>query len=200
MNSLQEHLQKPQNQSLAKKLTILVWIVSAAVLFLVALMREVKIDLPEGVSLHLLPPFHAILNSLAALSLIMAIISIKSGNVINHQRWIYGAMCFSLIFLLSYVVYHFTTSETKYGDLNKDGVLSLEEKVTAGSMRNVYLFILLSHILLAALSLPFILLNFVYGFTNQFQKHRKLAKKVFPVWLYVAITGPVVYILLRPYY
>ena len=200
MNSLQEHLQKPQNQSLAKKLTILVWIVSAAVLFLVALMREVKIDLPEGVSFHLLPPFHAILNSLAALSLIMAIISIKSGNVINHQRWIYGAMSFSLIFLLSYVIYHFTTSETKYGDLNKDGVLSLEEKVTAGSMRNVYLFILLSHILLAALSLPFILLNFVYGFTNQFQKHRKLAKKVFPVWLYVAITGPVVYILLRPYY
>ena len=200
MNSLQEHLQTPPNLSLARKLTVLVWVVSAAVLFLVALMREVKIELPEGVSLHFLPPFHAILNSLAALSLIMAIISIKSGNVINHQRWIYGAMSFSLIFLLSYVVYHFTTPETKYGDLNNDGFLSQEEKVTAGSMRNTYLFILLSHILLAALSLPFILLNFVYGFTNQFQKHRKLARKVFPVWLYVAITGPVVYILLRPYY
>jgi putative membrane protein len=98
------------------------------------------------------------------------------------------------------VTYHFTTPETKFGDLDGDGILSPAELAEAGTMRVVYLLILLSHIALAALSLPFILLTFVYGFTNQLAKHRRLARKVFPVWLYVAVTGPVVYLLLRPFY
>jgi putative membrane protein len=106
----------------------------------------------------------------------------------------------SFIFLLSYVVYHFTTPETLFGDLDKNGLISDEEKESSGVSRIIYLIILLSHILLAAISLPFILLTFVYGFTNQITKHRRMAKKVFPVWLYVAITGPVVYLLLQPYY
>jgi putative membrane protein len=106
----------------------------------------------------------------------------------------------SLLFLLSYVAYHFTTAETLFGDLNKDKVLSIEELEIVGKTRYVYLIILLSHIILAAISLPFILLTFVYGYTNQFVKHRKLAKKIFPVWLYVAVTGPIVYLMLKPYY
>ena len=109
-------------------------------------------------------------------------------------------MACSFVFLLSYVAYHFTTPETIYGDQNGDGKLSQLEVDEAGVMRKVYLSILLSHIALAALSLPFILLNFCYGFTNHFEKHRKLSKKIFPVWLYVAVTGPVVYVLLNPYY
>ena len=117
-----------------------------------------------------------------------------------HQRWIYSAMICSFVFLLSYVAYHFTTPETLYGDLNRDGNLNDNELLKAGSGRKVYLFILLSHIALAALSLPFILLTFCYGFTNHFNKHKKLARKVFPVWLYVAITGPIVYFMLMPYY
>ncbi len=200
MSDLHAYLQRDASLTLSKKLTVLVWIITAAVLFLVGLMRQVKIPLPEGMSLHFLPPLHAFLNSIAAISLIMAIISIKKGLVYNHQRWIYSAMSCSLLFLLSYVAYHFTSSETLYGDLNKDGILSLDEKERAGAMRIVYLLILISHIVLAAVSLPFILLTFVYGFTNQFNKHRKLSKRVFPVWLYVAVTGPVVYFLLMPYY
>ena len=106
----------------------------------------------------------------------------------------------SLLFLLSYVTYHFTTPETIYGDADRDGVLQDGERAAAGAMRAVYLVVLLSHIALAALSLPLILLTFVYGYTNQFGKHRRFAKVVFPVWLYVAVTGPVVYLLLRPFY
>jgi putative membrane protein len=106
----------------------------------------------------------------------------------------------SLLFLLSYVIYHFTTPETIFGDTNGDKILQDAEREAAGAMRGVYLVVLLSHIALAALSLPFILLTFVYGRTNQFGRHRRLAKFVFPVWLYVAVTGPVVYLLLRPYY
>jgi putative membrane protein len=200
MSDLQIFLQRQENPVLGKKLTILVWIITAAVLFLVGLMRQVKIELPPGISLHFLPPVHAILNSIAAFSLIMAIIAIKNKLVINHQRWIFLAMTCSFLFLLSYVAYHFTNIETLFGDTDKNGILSVEEIEAVGKMRIVYLSILISHIVLAALSLPFILLTFVYGFTNQFNKHRKLAKKVFPVWLYVAVTGPVVYLLLKPYY
>jgi len=200
MSDLQIFLQRKENPVLGKKLTIIVWVITAAVLFLVGLMRQVKIDLPHGISLHFLPPIHAIFNSIAAFSLIMAIIAIKKKLVINHQRWIFLAMTCSFLFLLSYVAYHFTNTETLFGDTDKNGILSVEEIEAVGKMRIVYLSILISHIVLAALSLPFILLTFVYGFTNQFNKHRKLAKKVFPVWLYVAVTGPVVYLLLKPYY
>lgn len=200
MNDLKIYLQREQNLALAKKLTFLVWIITVVVLLLVGLMRQVKLGLPEGVTLHFLPSFHAFLNTAAAFSLIMAIVSIKKKFVINHQRWIYLAMGCSLLFLLSYVAYHFTTAETLFGDLNKDKVLSIEELEIVGKTRYVYLIILLTHIILAAISLPFILLTFVYGYTNQFVKHRKLAKKIFPVWLYVAVTGPIVYLMLKPYY
>ena len=173
MSNLGNEFLGKENKALGKKLTIIVWIITALVLFLVGLMREVKIELPQGVSFHFLPPLHAILNSAAALSLLMAIISIKKNNIINHQRWIYVAMGCSLVFLLSYVTYHFTTAETLYGDLDHNGLVSEEEKRDAGVMRIVYLTILLSHILLAALSLPFILLTFVYGFTHQIEKQKK---------------------------
>lgn len=200
MTQIEEIRKRPENQELLTKMKIAVWIISAAVLALVILMQKVKIQLPDGLSLSFLPPFHALLNTMAAISLIMALIFIKKGNVLIHQRWIYCAMICSFIFLLSYVAYHFTTPETKFGDLNGDRKLSTNEISEAGSTRTVYLVILLSHIALAAISLPFILLSFCYGFTNHFSKHRSLSKKIFPIWLYVAVTGPVVYLMLMPYY
>jgi putative membrane protein len=200
MSEIESFRDRDARKPLAKKLTVAVWVVSVAVLFLVGLMRQYKFDLPDGVSLGFLPPLHALLNSGAAFALLMAIFSIKGGKVLNHQRWIYMAMSCSMIFLLCYVAYHFTSPETIYGDLDGDGSLNESETEKAGGMRLLYLCILLSHIALAAISLPFILLTFVYGFTYQFEKHRAMAKMVFPVWLYVAITGPIVYLLLKPYY
>lgn len=200
MTQIEDIRNNPENIEQLKKLKVAVWVISVAVLGLVMLMREVKIPLPSGVSLAFLPPFHALLNTFAAVSLVLALISITKGKVIIHQRWIYCAMVCSFIFLLSYVAYHFTTPETKFGDLNGDGLLSEIEITEAGSMRKVYLLVLISHISLAAISLPFILLTFCYGFTHHFDKHRSLSKKIFPIWLYVAITGPVVYFLLMPYY
>lgn len=200
MNEIESYRSRDARQSLGNKLTVAVWVISAVILFLVGLMRQVKLDLPEGMSLDFLPPLHALLNMGAAFALLMAIFSIKGGKVKSHRRWIYLAMLCSLLFLLCYVAYHFTTAETIYGDLDGDGVLNAGEREEAGGLRLLYLFILLSHIALAAISLPFILLTFVYGFTDQFEKHRIMAKKVFPVWLYVAITGPIVYLFLMPYY
>jgi len=200
MSELQNFRDKEANLDLAKKLNLLVWIISAAVLGLVVMMQKIKIPLPEGADLSSLPGFHALLNSMAAVFLILAIQAIKNGKVILHQKMIYAAFICSLVFLLSYVTYHITTPATLFGDANRDGLLSSAEREAVSGTRPYYLFILISHIWLAALSFPFILRTFVHAFTNQFEKHRKLSKKVFPVWLYVAITGPVVYIFLQPYY
>ena len=155
-------------------------------LILVGIMRRVKIPLPEGIDLGFLPPVHAGLNTCVALFLILALIMIKRGHVHRHTQFIAAAMICSMLFLACYVCYHFTTEETKFGG--------------EGIVRSIYLVLLLSHIVLAAVSLPFILLTWMYGYTGQFTKHRKMAKWVFPVWLYVAVTGPVCYLMLRPYY
>ncbi len=172
------------NLALAKKLNILASIISVVVLLLVGMMRRVKID--TGIDFSFLPPLHAILNSLAALALIAALVFIKQKNVAAHQKSIYAAMFLSFLFLMSYVVYHFTTPETLY--------------CKQGTIRTVYFFFLITHIILAAVSLPFILFNFIRGYTGQIEKHRKMSKWVYPIWLYVAITGPIVYLMLRPCY
>ncbi len=194
------NLSNRQNLELARKLNIGAWIVTVLVLLLVGIMRRVKIPLPEGVDLSFLAPFHALVNALTAVVLIYAFYAIKKKNIRAHRRAIYVALGLSVLFLLSYVAYHFTTPETIFGDLNHDGALSAEELAAAGSSRTVYLVLLISHISLAGLILPFILFTFIRAYTNQIDRHRRMARWVFPLWLYVAITGPVVYLLLQPYY
>ena len=178
-------LQEP-NLALAKKLNLAVYAISFAVLLLVGMMRQIKIPLPEGYHLDFLPAVHAGLNSAVALLLVSALVAIKKGSVPTHKLCINLAMLCSAAFLLCYVAYHFTTPETKYGG--------------EGLSWYVYIILLASHIVLAAVSFPFILYTWVLGYTNQFARHRKFAKYVFPIWLYVAITGPVCYLMLRPYY
>jgi putative membrane protein len=168
-----------------KSLKIVSGILSIVVLLLVGLMRRVKIDL--GVDFSFLPPVNAICNTLVAIFLVLAVVKIKQKDWVSHQKYIYAAMTFSAMFLLCYVLYHFTTPEVKY--CNEDG-----------TMRMIYFFFLITHIVLAAVSLPFILLTFSYGLTFHTDKHRKIARWVFPIWLYVAITGPICYLLLRPCY
>lgn len=195
-----EWLSRPPREALSRQLGIAAWILTTAILGLVGLMRQVKIPLPEGVSLSFLPPFHAAVNATAAVVLIIAFIAVMKGRIALHRRMILTAMALSVLFLLSYVAYHFTSNEVKFGDLNLDGTVDPAERAKAGGMRTVYLLLLASHIVLAAVSLPFILFTFIAGWTNRFAAHRRLARWVFPIWLYVALTGPVCYWLLRPYY
>jgi putative membrane protein len=179
-------LSRPPQEELSKKLGIAAWILSAAVLALVVVMRGPKIPLPDGWSFAFLPPVHALLNSLVAVSLVGAIIAVKQGEIALHRNLILTAMGLSVLFLLCYVAYHFTTEETRFP---KDA-----------PHRGLYLILLISHITLAGVSLPFILFTFIAGWTNRFAAHRRLARWVFPLWLYVAITGPICYWMLRPYY
>lgn len=188
------------NIVLAKKLNRWAWIISGVVLALVLVMRRVKIPLPNGMDFSFLPPFHAMVNGVTALILLAAFIAIKNKRVELHRKLVFTALGLSLLFLLSYVAYHFTTPETIYGDFNGDGILEDEERLAVGKDRVVYLALLLSHILLAAFSLPFILLTFIRAYTQQYDAHKKMARWVFPIWFYVAATGPICYLLLLPYY
>jgi len=172
------------NLPLAKKLNTAAWIVSAVVLLLVGGMRRIKIDV--GIDFSFLPPFHATLNALAAVALMAALYFVKNKNIEAHQKSIYAAMVLSILFLLSYVTYHITTPETRFGG--------------EGTIRYIYFALLITHVILAAGILPFILFTFIRAYTGQIEKHRKMAKWVFPLWLYVAISGPICYLMLRPYY
>ena len=189
-----------RNLQLAKQMNVAAWIVTGAVLVLVGLMRQVKIPIPDGWDFSFLPPFHATVNALTAVVLLAAFYFIKQKNIKAHRRSIYVALGLSALFLLSYVAYHFTTPEVRYGDINHDGSLSPEELVAVAGSRTWYLVLLLSHIALAALILPFILFTFIRGYTGQVERHRRMARWVFPIWLYVAVTGPVAYYMLLPYY
>ncbi len=185
---------------LAAKLNRAAWVITALVLVLVGLMRRVKIPLPEGWDFGFLAPFHATLNGLTALVLIYAFVQIKNRRIEAHRKAMMLALGLSVLFLLSYVAYHFSMPETLYGDIDHDGVLSASERLSVQGSRTGYLILLLSHIVLAALSLPFILFTFIRAYTGQYEKHRRMARWVYPMWLYVAVTGPLCYFLLMPYY
>ncbi len=135
---------------------------------------------------YILPPFYAVINGLTAFVLLAALYFVKQKNIVLHQRLIYVAMGLSLIFLVSYILYHGSTEPTSYGG--------------EGLGKKIYYFFLISHILLSGIVVPFVLFTFVRGYTGQVEKHRKLAKWSFPLWLYVAVSGVICYVMLAPYY
>lgn len=169
---------------LARKLSVVAWIITVIVLLLVGMMRRVKLDV--GIDFSMLPMVNAILNTCTAVILLCAYYFIRKKQVHLHRRMIYTAMVLSLVFLVCYVLYHFTTQETLY--------------CGEGWMRKVYFALLISHIVLAAVIFPFVLFTFIRGYTGQYARHKKMARWVFPVWLYVAISGPLVYLMLAPCY
>ncbi len=187
------------NPQLEKKLNRWAYAVSAVVLALVAAMGSSH-KIQTGIDFSFLPPFHSACNAVCAVLLVVALVAIKNGNMERHRRLIYAAMAMSALFLLSYVTYHFTTPPTLFGDSNHDHVLSPEEKSAVGGLRTAYLVLLNLHIVVAAVSFPFILLTFVRAYTNQFDRHKRMARWTWWAWFFVAATGPICYLLLRPYY
>jgi putative membrane protein len=179
-------LARPAQESLSKKLGIVAWILTTLILLLVVAMQKIRLPLPEGWTTDFLPPFHATVNGVAAVVLLVSVIFIKLGQVKLHRATMVLAMFLSVLFLLSYVAYHITNDPTRYGG--------------EGAARTAYFLLLITHIVSAAVSLPFILFTFIAGWTNRFAAHRRLARWVFPLWLYVAVTGPICYWMLKPYY
>jgi putative membrane protein len=184
-----------------KKYTLAIIIVSiaipAAVTFLI-LGLHTKLDI--GFNTHSLPLFHAILNSSTAILLLASLYFIRHRQVVAHKRANWTAVVLSTVFLVSYVIYHATNPSTRFGDLNHDGLLSDAEKLQAGPLRYVYYFILTTHIMLSAIIIPFVLFTMQRAYQERFDKHRRLARITWPMWLYVAVTGVVVYVMISPYY
>jgi putative membrane protein len=170
--------------------------IAVAVLFTVKL-KDFGIEMEP---LSFLPPIYASINAVTALLLIMGVMAIKNGNRKVHERLMTLAIACSVIFLVMYVAYHMSADSTKYGDINADGLLDATEIANAGSMRMVYFFILISHIILSIAIIPMVLITYVRALAEHFDKHKKLAKITFPLWLYVAVTGVVVYLMISPYY
>jgi|TARA_B100001142_G_C14325533_1_gene652106 putative membrane protein len=158
--------------------------VSVLIPVVVAVLFTVKI--PNVEPLSFLPPIYASINAFTALILIVALIAIKNKKIKLHSKLMQTAIALSLVFLLMYVAYHMTSESTVFGG--------------EGWIRYFYLFILISHILLSITVIPFVLITYVRAITNDIEAHKKIAKITFPLWLYVAISGVIVYIMISPYY
>lgn len=158
----------------------------------------IKIATPSFV--YLFPKFNAIINGTCTILLLVSLYFIKNKNIVAHKKINILTFLLSSLFLVLYIVYHYFSPETMYGDLDHDGILSSYENSLTGKLKYVYYVILTSHIILAAVVLPLILLSFQLGLQMQVEKHRKLVRYSFPIWLYVTITGVLVYIMISPYY
>lgn len=195
-------MNNPDNKTLEQRLKFPIILVSIIIPVVVAVLFSVKLkDFGIEVEpLSFLPPIYASINGLTALLLIMGVIAIKNGNRKVHERLMTTAIACSVMFLIMYVAYHMTSESAVYGDIDGNKLLDDVEKMNAGSMRSVYLFILLTHIVLSVAIIPLVLITYVRALANRFDKHRKIAKFTFPLWLYVAITGVLVYLMISPYY
>lgn len=167
----------------ATKYNRLIFVLSVIIPLVVAALFGIKVDVDLPI---FLPPIYASINASTALVLIMAIWAVKSNKRKLHERLMKAAILLSVIFLMLYIAYHITSDSTTYGG--------------TGLVKYFYYFILISHILLSIAVIPFVLITFFRAITSDFEKHKKIARITFPLWLYVTISGVLVYIMIAPYY
>lgn len=183
-----------------KKAYALIGIFSAVVFAAVVILGRVKLNVQMGFDVHIFAKINAVINLCVAILLIAALLSVKKKKYDLHKKLMMTAMVLSILFLVSYIAHHLLSGETRFGDVDHDGILSATEKAAVGSSRMIYYIILGTHIPLAGIILPFILLSAYRAFTGEFNKHKKLVRITWPVWFYVAITGVIVYWMISPYY
>jgi putative membrane protein len=175
------------------------WIVAISIIIPIAVAALFGIKI-EGVDFSFLPPIYATINGITALLLLLALFFIKSGKIQLHQKTIQTALGLSVLFLLCYVAYHMTSDSTLYGDSDHNGNLSTKELALIGSTRLAYVILLISHIFLSVAVIPVVLFTYLHAWEGNYQKHKKWARYAFPIWLYVAVTGVIVYLMISPYY
>ena len=161
-----------------------VWILSIAVPVIVAILFLIRI--PNVNSLNFLPPIYAAINAITALVLLFAFFAVRNKNIILHERLMKSAIALSVVFLVMYVAYHMTSDPTPYGG--------------SGILRPIYYFILISHILLSIGIIPLVLVTYVRAISKLFLDHKKIARYTFPIWIYIAVTGVIIYLMISPYY
>ena len=167
-----------------KKYKTWIWIVSILIPVVVALLFMVRI--PDVAPLTFLPPIYAVINGITAIVLMIAYWAIRQKNISLHEKLMKTSIGLSLIFLVMYVAYHMTSDPTPYGG--------------EGMIRYAYYFILISHIFLSIGIIPMVLITYVRAISNLFFEHKKIARYTFPIWMYIAVTGVIVYLMISPYY
>jgi len=178
----------------------LIGIFSVVVFTVVVLLGKFKLEVDLGFNVHIFATINAVVNALIAVLLVLALVAVKQDNYLLHKKFMMAALVMSILFLVSYIAHHLLAGEAKFGDSNHDGIVTNEEKLAVGSIRIVYYLILATHIFLAAIILPFILFTAYRALIAEFSVHKKLARITWPLWFYVAVTGPIVYLMIRPYY
>ena len=179
------------------------WIIgifSLIVIALIAILSRFKLNVDLGFNVHIFATANAFINSTIAILMVAALMAVRKKNYLLHKQLMMVALVLSIVFLVFYITHHLLAGEAKFGDANHDGIVSEVEKLQVGNMRTVYFFILGTHIFLAAVILPFILFTAYRALTAEFILHKKIARITWPLWFYVAVTGPVVYWMISPYY
>ncbi len=175
-----------EKQNIANEKKYNKWIVTLSITIPLVVAVLFGIKIPNVAPLSFLPPIYAAINGVTAVILILAVFQIKKGNRKYHERLMKTAILCSVLFLLMYIAYHMTSDSTKFGG--------------QGTIKYVYYTVLISHIILSVVVIPFVLITYVRAITNNFERHKKIARITFPLWLYVAVSGVVVYIMISPYY
>ncbi len=172
------------DKQIEKKYNIWIWVLSIIIPIAVAILFTVRI--PGVERMGFLPPIYATINAITAALLVLAVIMIKQGKRTAHELFMKSAITLSVIFLVLYVIYHMTSDSTPFGG--------------EGTIRSIYFFLLISHIILSIVVIPFVLITYVRAISGNFKMHKKIARITFPLWLYVAVTGVIVYFMISPYY
>ena len=183
-----------------RKARVLIVVFSVVVFLAVTVLERVTLNVNLGFDPHVLALVNAVINSIVSVLLLAGLIAAKRGAYQTHKNIMLSAIILSVIFLVTYIAHHLFAGSTLYGDLDKNGKVDAAEIVAAGNMRTVYRILLSAHILLAGISLPFILFTAYRALIGENAKHRKLAKVTWPFWFYVAVTGPILYWMISRYY
>jgi putative membrane protein len=183
-----------------KKAYWLIGIFSVVVFSVVVLLGKFQLEVDLGFDVHIFATANALINASIAVLLVAALWAVKNKQYALHKKLMLAALVLSVLFLVSYIAHHLLAGEAKFGDSNHDGLVDEQELLAVGNTRLIYFIILITHIFLAAIILPFILFTAYRALTAEFTLHKKLAKITWPLWLYVAVTGPVVYWMIHPYY
>jgi putative membrane protein len=183
-----------------KKAYWLIGIFSVVVFSVVVLLGKFQLEVDLGFDVHIFATANAFINASIAVLLVAALWAVKNKQYALHKKLMLAALVLSVLFLVSYIAHHLLAGEAKFGDSNHDGLVDEQELLAVGNARLIYFIILITHIFLAAIILPFILFTAYRALTAEYTLHKKLAKITWPLWLYVAITGPVVYWMIHPYY
>jgi len=178
----------------------LIWVVTAVVLLVVIALKLVPPPQNKPDFIDLLPHIIGGINATCAVLLVLSLSFIRRKRIQAHKVTNVVTFILSALFLVFYIVFHLYEKDTKFGDIDHDGLTSAAELAAVGATRYVYFFILATHIMLAVIVLPLILISFLRGFNMQVERHRKIVRWAFPVWLYVAVTGVVIYLMISPYY